>query len=721
MPSRRNAYFYQLTIILLLITILPFLVVNMYTVSSFVRQSTQLVDEKNDHELMRTGFLMEQTLQQIKELVLSALGNEFRATDESAAGIVSSMKRSDKLNRLLSGNKYMSSIFFYDGTDHSIMETGYGLVRDLQTPAYAWVRDEIAGIANNREMKVTSTRVSADHSGKPYTIAVILNISSTYLLSDYLIFNINIEKLYNDFLKQLNVNEDIYNYYIAGDTGDIVFHRDYARIGAEAPGRDTYDIAVNRYPLGSMQWQLIGEVNTQKLYNKVEAYKRRMLIMLAVLAVALLALVLLASKQLYRPIQYIMAKLRSGAPHGKFGKQGEFEYISSTFDHMMDRTARLESHLERSEQLLKRTRLFNMIKNRHKLASPLTDRETGEFDRNLIVAVFKIDKRSEEAWDEEAFPQYVSDHVSSVFHTLFFASDPHEYIALFHLPDEDVNRFVVDLILCFDEPMLERLTVGIGNMAAGIDQLHQSYTEALYAANIGRIYSGSNRIYCYSKMPADYNAAARHAKESTLDELELAIRQRNEKAYTGLLEQMFADNIGIAEYNLNFYMTVSLLIKLYERDSAHFLDEINEHMAHNGIMNAAFVKNFFFSKFHDFHREYKAFKEVSPYVAQIDGFIESRYHDNVSLDDLSDHLGITKQYICSLLKQSCGTTFVDYLNQYRIEKAKQLLEQQPAKIGEIYESVGFNSKSYFAKIFKLYTGISPSEYRELALNRNRSS
>lgn len=55
---------------------------------------------------------------------------------------------------------------------------------------------------------------------------------------------------------------------------------------------------------------------------------------------------------------------------------------------------------------------------------------------------------------------------------------------------------------------------------------------------------------------------------------------------------------------------------------------------------------------------------------------------------------------------------MEYLNSYRIEKAKKLLKDDHNKIQDVYERVGYSSSQYFSKVFKKLTGISPWQYQQ---------
>lgn len=73
---------------------------------------------------------------------------------------------------------------------------------------------------------------------------------------------------------------------------------------------------------------------------------------------------------------------------------------------------------------------------------------------------------------------------------------------------------------------------------------------------------------------------------------------------------------------------------------------------------------------------------------------------------------LSTSYVCTFFKSETGQTLNQYLTEYRMEKAKQLLSDPRYKISEISSKVGYTDGNYFGKSFKKYSGFSPSEYRE---------
>lgn len=92
-------------------------------------------------------------------------------------------------------------------------------------------------------------------------------------------------------------------------------------------------------------------------------------------------------------------------------------------------------------------------------------------------------------------------------------------------------------------------------------------------------------------------------------------------------------------------------------------------------------------------------------------YIEEHYFEPISLNMLAEHISLSPYHTSRLFKQHTGDSFVNYINQYRINKAKQFLLTSSKTISEISDEIGFSSKNYFIRIFRRYTGITPTEYR----------
>ena len=96
---------------------------------------------------------------------------------------------------------------------------------------------------------------------------------------------------------------------------------------------------------------------------------------------------------------------------------------------------------------------------------------------------------------------------------------------------------------------------------------------------------------------------------------------------------------------------------------------------------------------------------------QMLNYIYENYWDDIMLNDLAEHLNISPKYCGILFKQLSDNNFKDFLNRYRIEKAKEILRDDPSiKIVDLSAMVGFNSSNSFIRVFSKYEGITPGAY-----------
>ncbi|KNY27974.1 helix-turn-helix domain-containing protein [Pseudobacteroides cellulosolvens] len=91
-------------------------------------------------------------------------------------------------------------------------------------------------------------------------------------------------------------------------------------------------------------------------------------------------------------------------------------------------------------------------------------------------------------------------------------------------------------------------------------------------------------------------------------------------------------------------------------------------------------------------------------------FIEKNYMKQLLLEEAASYCLLNQTYFCSLFKRYLNCSFVTYLNRVRIEKSKKLLNDSGLSLYEVSKQCGFKTQSYFTKVFKQETGISPGKF-----------
>lgn len=111
---------------------------------------------------------------------------------------------------------------------------------------------------------------------------------------------------------------------------------------------------------------------------------------------------------------------------------------------------------------------------------------------------------------------------------------------------------------------------------------------------------------------------------------------------------------------------------------------------------------------------------VDPITEKAMDYVHGRYREQITASEIVEHLGITKRELEACFRIQTGSTFKDYLNQLRITMACRALAYTEIPIDEIAVNEGFSDQAHFTARFKAIKGVTPAQYRRLAVpDRNR--
>ena len=100
-------------------------------------------------------------------------------------------------------------------------------------------------------------------------------------------------------------------------------------------------------------------------------------------------------------------------------------------------------------------------------------------------------------------------------------------------------------------------------------------------------------------------------------------------------------------------------------------------------------------------------------LKQMIGFIQKSYAEKITLDQIASAASISKTACMNCFRNVLGTSPIDYVVSYRLECALHLLIATERSVAEIADACGFGDTSYFGKLFRRKTGLSPARYRSL--------
>ena len=270
-------------------------------------------------------------------------------------------------------------------------------------------------------------------------------------------------------------------------------------------------------------------------------------------------------------------------------------------------------------------------------------------------------------------------------------------------------------------------TVTIAVSSGGISamELPEKLKECLGSLEY-KSYMGTNSIIQYS----DLNSFFRYEDYSTLDKYQKQLLESIKSGNEGLVKvttQNIARYVTTNKININymknFYYTtlssinnirisvsaievdkrheegrdIASLLKLIEKSES--AEELNSLLEDVAVRIAEKVNNF-------------NNKSIKLILRKAIDYIQEHYSEQVTLNEVAENIYVSTFYISRMFKKELGKSFVDYLNDVRIEKSKELLKDVKYKTYEVAEIVGISDPHYFSKLFKKYSGMTPSEYRE---------
>jgi predicted TIM-barrel enzyme/AraC-like DNA-binding protein len=104
-------------------------------------------------------------------------------------------------------------------------------------------------------------------------------------------------------------------------------------------------------------------------------------------------------------------------------------------------------------------------------------------------------------------------------------------------------------------------------------------------------------------------------------------------------------------------------------------------------------------------------RKPEDYATFLQNYIHNHYSEEISLEDLSEVLYLSRSYLSTIFKQYIGKSFSDYLIDYRLSRATELIKMNSFSLNEISTLIGYQNYPHFSKLFKKRLGVSPNDYR----------
>ncbi len=276
------------------------------------------------------------------------------------------------------------------------------------------------------------------------------------------------------------------------------------------------------------------------------------------------------------------------------------------------------------------------------------------------------------------------------------------------ISDDKINRLVTGIIEACDNQ------IAISSCYHDLHQVSMLYQELNQRQSF---YRGSSKqiITDTEDMPSEIDY---EVEKQIVDAISNALFQQDKAEVDKLVKQLFTD---LEQNQLTLELKKHVIIELFNsikergQDSTFenldfTLDQDIDLLIYNSVdaIQALLLEDL--ERLIDYLQHSSENHWIIQHAKQ---YIEKNYQKDIKAVEVAEAHYITPNYFSMLFKQETGYSYSEYLNNIRINKAKELLSGTTNKVFEIAEYVGYREYKYFVQVFKNYVGITPTQFRRL--------
>lgn len=484
-------------------------------------------------------------------------------------------------------------------------------------------------------------------------------------------------------------------------------------------------VQVNRVTYDTISMTLVTVGHKNLLYR--EMFKMR-LVSVGVILFCILTGIALAwyfVRRDYKPVKELLELC------GLSDYEDEYTKIRTSLEESFTKNRDLETIAEKYKSSLHANALAQILKGT--LGSSGTEAAFKEYDITVhpgSVMVFAFDPEEftaflpEENLSEEQKQLEVRFIIGNIFEEIFTTAKSSGYVvnvennivcvASHIAADKEFFEKIINYGLSMIEKYFAlKLTVYVSGIHSGTNMLSTAYSEAMYALEYKRMKSINHSLFfgeIKKTSVSDYHFSLEKEKK-LINLLQMGEKEDTAEYINDLFDSIRADETLSLENikMLMFDISAAVLkapetmggagmqsVSAQELLSSATLEELQQRLLQLVNENCSPKR-----KIDDAAK----FDEVCRYI-------EDNYQDiNLNINSIGDHFDVYPAYLSKLFKKNCGTTMVDYINNYRVHKAKEMMEKTDITIMDISQQVGYGHIRTFNRIFKKYEGITPSAYR----------
>lgn len=749
----------QLALILFCVMAIPMAILTWYSGGEIMQNSESAIAESSLAGLNANRKLNENALNNLaQDAVRLAATNifdrvrNFETFDELNGNYSNVNKAQAILLELLNLNHRVNGVYssyFYLEDSNYVISTDKGITMLERYESIDWTEDAfvgrrgISGVWYPRKLESGVNVVS-------YVLPLNRLLTTT---RGFLVVNLR-ESQIGDYLRTSEPGK--HDYLLMGRDGTIISHNDKSLLltdGKQQPhmqeilessSQEGYTFheargerliyTWSRSPL--FGWWNVNIYSMDELMTKTHSLQNNIILLTIIIIVAGTVLTVFLATWLSKPLRELVRVVRARSKNLVVGNKNELVFLDAAFRRMQDEEEGLYKLLQEREQDTRSLAIHNLLRgevtkqiarmfpnpyyfvaivsiDQYRRYVSKTNPETRNYHRYLLISKC-----------EDLFPDVI--HARSVYHGEGCFAIVINYGASELESDfEGINGTLAAIRDAAAELLGHSVTIGVSSQATDSTMIADRVVEAMEVIK-HRMIEGSGGITYWTK-EADQNV--KYIYPTNSERRILNFLDIGDQASIMKELELIRGEIQSVEYisydNILFIYTqlVGVTIKhLRENNistSRFFARRGNIYSAIASFDTLGELEEYLHGFFGEIIQYFTRSASEVNYGERIIRYLEDNFSEEIVFEDMAKEIGISYSYMRKIVYELSGKSLIDYTNQLRIEKAKQLLLESKLNIAQIATEVGYCNIQSFNRFFRKYEGMPPSSYK--ALKNGRTS
>jgi len=476
-------------------------------------------------------------------------------------------------------------------------------------------------------------------------------------------------------------------------------------------------------------WDYVAAIPSSVFYSRVEALRLRAVIVIVLAGVALFAVIYLILKTSLMPLRSLVTLVRDTQP--KANHKNEWDLIRHAFDISYKKNLELAEEMDAQKILVKDQFLIKLLKGRVKNHVELDYLSKcsrvfleGEIFYPMLLSIEDVDIPYDEVEKAIIMIGQVIFNNANVLVVEMADNGCFAFIISFAVVPEDIKQKQLGYAQSINQLLESQFKwnpkIGIGNTTDDPLKLDVSFSGAYFAMRESLSNATVDICFFYEieSMPQYSTWLSEPGHAILLKSLSDGDKEAALSAFTRIMHNISTDANSYLLLRVVSSDIVNSIVKVMSKaDIEYFRADIN------GLVDIASAMDFQ-KKMEVFIGKYSVHvserNETTSYdlKSNIINYLNRDYkNSNLSLEYVSDKVGVSSTFLSRLIKNETGNTFNGYITKMRMEEMKKQLVNSKTAIKDIISDIGYVDSSSFVRKFKMLEGITPGQYRELYGNK----